>query len=662
MKVTHIKEEDKKLPGEVFKEIGDSLISLKMRTESILKEDGLSQDLRDKYRKVSEDLSIVSAYFQYRAKTAKGDIPLYKFEGGVLIEFVDSLRRLPDQIISEMTRDRGLADPDSEDWLVAEMGTGKLAELANTISKYILQRVENNSLFPEEIPTEKKRVEIETKEDYLLQVRSNIVAIYVTFNAIDKEIKEFELDKSSQKNDKEYKEISRFIEETVLPNLREALNTITDKLSLDQIRQKYEWTRITVDQILDILADKEKDKVPTPGGRKVLLGLKAQRPESTALRELKKLLKAPKPRAIVIQRDIVKSQIESVGDILEIGSNEDKKLIEKLQSEGKLLFGTMEGLSEGNAYFKSFSIALAKILNEQVKYYQTEKDWRGVPEELITQIWGESAEIEKESGDCVPVAKPKERIDHLTIQGEDRPFPYVLISYRRLAEYMSKTGKVSGGEDIEGIKRYINGGYTEFKEDPKTGKKKPVKSSYVPGLVSRKYPVSTGGNIIYFLPLIVNEGEIVDYTKKDPEVGCILRLSPQYSKGVKLNYVSFRSDTIQLIGGGKQRDITMDLLTFLVNTRGIKDSTNGNSLLKINKNEILARYKDKPTYSGRPGKLEKHYKEAVRKAIDAKVLLPGEDKSGRLYGYREEKNTRGEVFSIFVFNPDYLKENPTDEQ
>ena len=106
----------------------------------------------------------------------------------------------------------------------------------------------------------------------------------------------------------------------------------------------------------------------------------------------------------------------------------------------------------------------------------------------------------------------------------------------------------------------------------------------------------------------------------------------------------------------------MDLLTFLVNARGIKDSTNGNSLLKINKNEILARYKDKPTYSGRPGKLEKHYKEAVRKAIDAKVLLPGEDKSGRLYGYREEKNTRGEVFSIFVFNPDYLKENPTDEQ
>ena len=127
--------------------------------------------------------------------------------------------------------------------------------------------MEDNSLFPEEIPTEKKRVEMETKEDYLLQVRSNIVAIYVTFNAIAKEIKEFELDKSSQKNDKEYKEISRFIEETVLPNLREALNTITDKLSLDQINPKYEWTRITVDQILDILADKETEKVP-PNARR----------------------------------------------------------------------------------------------------------------------------------------------------------------------------------------------------------------------------------------------------------------------------------------------------------------------------------------------------------------------------------------------------------
>lgn len=641
-----IKPEDNKLPGEIFLEIMESFLALREEVYSTLKDTSLSPELRDKYRRVSEDLSIVSAYFRHRAKTAIGDAPLYKYQGGILIDFFNSLRKLPDQIRTEMRYDLGLSGIE----LAPEVGTGKLAELSNTVSKFLLQymdKLETSTLFPEESETSPK--EPDTKSDYLLLARANLVAIYITFDALNTEFKEFVIDKASPKTNNKYKVYSQFIDETVLPNLKEALDTITEKLSLDQIRQKYEWTRIIADQVLEVIADKDNTyKIESYKGRRVLVEFKSQIPESTSLSELKKLLKAQKPGNIRVPKDVVQSQIESVGDIMEIGTEKDRKTIENLQSRGKLLFGSMEGLSGGDAYFKSFSIALAKILNEQVKYYQTEKDWRGVSEEVTRRILGESANIE--TGDNLPVIGKENKVDSIKIKNESRPFPYVIISYKRLAEEMSKTGKISGGKDIEGIRRYINGGYTEFEVDPKTGKKKPVKSSYVPGLASKRYPVSTGDGKIAFIPYIVNEAEIVDPSRQDPEVGCLLRLSPQYSKGVNMRYTSFRSDTIQLIGGGRQKDITMDLLDLLVYTRGIEGG-----VYRKNKTELLARYKDKPTYSGRPGKLEKHFRVAVRKAIDAKVLLSGADKSGNLNGYREEKNTRGEIVCVFKFNPDYLK-------
>lgn len=378
----------------------------------------------------------------------------------------------------------------------------------------------------------------------------------------------------------------------------------------------------------------EKYFVPGEGILKILEDTSQSRP----LEELRKLSNLPTPSSVRISKDLISSEFKTQGDILEIGSEEDKNRIRKLQEGGKLLFGSLEGLSGGTAYFKSFSIALAKILNEQSNYYNTETRGdrpgghllSGVPKEKIREVFGESAKLEG--------------VRKAPIRTEQRESPYILLSYERIAKEMSKTGKISGGKDIDYIRLYLNGGYREFKTDPKTGVKTPVKSSYVPGLASKKYPVSDGKGHYLFLPFVVNEGEIVDTTRRDPEVGCLLRLSPQYSKTLR-GYTSLRGDTIQLIGGARQKDITMDIIAFLVFSRGTS------LVLKKRKSDLLSKYQESPTYrvsstgGRRLSKLEGDFKEAIQKAKEAKILR----------GYREERNSGGEVISVFLYNPDYLK-------
>ncbi len=371
--------------------------------------------------------------------------------------------------------------------------------------------------------------------------------------------------------------------------------------------------------------------------------------KNKALEELQKLSSLPSLGQVNISKDLVSSQYSSQGDILEIGTEEEKKMIREYQRKGKLLFGTLEGLSGGTAYFKSVSIALAKILNEQSRYYHPGEvgDKKGgllhsgVPRDTIKEIFGDSAKLE--AGSKTP-----------TINNEIRTFPYILLSYERLAKELSKTGRVSGGKDIDGIRLYINGGYREFTTDPKTGNRVPVKSSYTQGLTSKRYPISNGKGGFIFVPFVVNEGEIVDTSRSNPEVGCLLRLSPQFSKTLR-GYTALRGDTIQLIGGGRQKDITMDILSFLAFSRG------GTKILRKKKTELLSKYVDRPTYYDketgrrRPGKLEAHFQEAIEKAISAKILLPGKDSKGKPLGYREERNSGGEVISVFYYNPDYLK-------
>ena len=427
---------------------------------------------------------------------------------------------------------------------------------------------------------------------------------------------------------------------------------------LETLKQNYFVLQNTVARVLKFLAEKENDyrivTDPETGERK-LMEFKSQTPSvSPALEELRKLSSLPSLGNINIAKDLVSSEFSSGGDIMEIGTEEEKTKIRELQKRGKLLFGTLEGLSGGTAFFKSVSIALAKILNKQSQYYHPDGKGdkkgthrlSGVPRERIREVFGESAKLEK-SLETKPVP----------LNGEGRDFPFILLSYEELAKEVSKNGKISGGKDIENIRLYINGGYREFTTDPKTGEKVPVKSSYTPGLTSKKYPVSNGKGGYIFIPFVVNEGEIVDTTRKDPEIGCILRLSPQYSKTLR-GYTSLRSDTIQLIGGGRQKDITMDLISFLVFSRNSKIP---GQILKKNKSSILSKYKDRPTYTvvtkdpqtgeridtgkRRVSKLEAHFREAIQKSIEAKILRE----------YKEERNSGGEIISVFVYNPDYLK-------
>ena len=276
MKVTYIKPEYKKLPKEIFGEIAESLEGINGQIVSLQKEGSIPPEFEDKYRRVSEDLSIVSAYFRHREKTTEGTTPLYKYEGGVLIPFVDRLRELPEDILSEVRGDIGLADP--EEYTI---GVDYLSELSNTISKYILQRIEEtDTLFPEETTTETKGGDPETKEDYLLFSRSYIVSYIVLLSELNKEIKEVVLDNVSPVLREEYKEVSRSTEEVIIPSLKESLNTLTADLPIEVLKQKYEWLRIIGDQILEVLSDKDKDyKIETrPGKGKVLLQFKAQSP------------------------------------------------------------------------------------------------------------------------------------------------------------------------------------------------------------------------------------------------------------------------------------------------------------------------------------------------------------------------------------------------
>lgn len=470
------------------------------------------------------------------------------------------------------------------------------------------------------------------------------------------------------------KEEFEFLQDKVSPVLRERYNPETISGVLEYLSELKKATlkegtpvpmlqlvakeiNILIDSINTLERRKGKDyriETDSSTGERYILEYKSNPSSPSVLNELKTLSKLPSLGQINIPKDLVSSYFSSAGDVSQIGTEADKKKIEELQKQGKILFGTMEGLSGGTAFFKSFSIALAKILNEQSIYYHPGEDGdrkgghllSGVPRDRVKEVFGESAKLEKLDSQGTP-----------TIKGEKRDFPFILLSYERLARELSKTGTISGGKDIEFIRRYINGGYRDFETDPKTGKRVPVKSSYTPGITSKKYPISDGKGAFIFVPYIVNEAEIVDTSRKDAEIGCLLRLSPQYAKTLR-GYTALRGDTIQLIGGPKQREITMDILSFLVFSR------NTGQTLRKRKTEILSPYVDRPTYresstgKRKTWKLEEHFKEAIQKAISARILLPSPE------GYKEEVNSGGEIVCVFTFNPDYLKgeELPPDVQ
>ena len=333
---------------------------------------------------------------------------------------------------------------------------------------------------------------------------------------------------------------------------------------------------------------------------------------SSAISELQKIEKSKKSSQIQVSKDIWKAQINSAGDTLSyIEKESTKKHILALQKKGKLLAGTLEGLSGGSAQLKVFTIALARTLNEQSKYYKTEEDWSGVPTKLIPAIMGEDVEIEKKD----PV-----------IGKEKRPYPYILVSYEDMAKKMSKTGKIAGGKYTEYIKNYIE------------------------ELSGKEYLLDMGGNQIIGVRFL-NKLMTIYSKDRGTEVGCLLQLSPQFSKSMG-GYTGLRSDTIQLLGGGKQKDITMDLFDLLIYHRGLPGG-----VYRVPKKLLLSRYESKPTYLDRGSirrvKLEKDFQYSIEKIKGAKVITK----------YKEEKKPGGEVVSVFFFSKEeYLAGDDIEEQ
>ena len=341
-----------------------------------------------------------------------------------------------------------------------------------------------------------------------------------------------------------------------------------------------------------------------------------------AWRELQSISKKPHPENIRISKDLIDTQTHSVGDTLEyIQDPKVKADILKKQAEGKLLAGTLEGLSGGSAYLKSFTIALAHTLNEQSKYYKTEEDYSGVPRDLIPDIFGEDVEIQKEASLPVKI----QRGERIEIRQEKRKFPYILVSYEDLASKMRGKGKKRGGKDSEYIREYI---------ESLSGKV----------YLLDKGKDSRGKQILVGVPFLVRELYIY---REGREVGCLLRLNPQFSKTIR-GYTSLRADTIQLIGGGRQKDITMSLLDLLLYVRG----TDRGYIWRKNKDSLLSQIATSRRYLRQKGEREVDFREAVQKCKD----------SGLITDYQEEKSTTGETISVFRFNPYYSKRETADVQ
>ena len=376
-----------------------------------------------------------------------------------------------------------------------------------------------------------------------------------------------------------------------------------------------------------IMREKERDyqiRTDPISGKRVVLQFKSHPTQGDPLGELRRIAQSPKPGQVRIPKDFMQLQTYSKGDTLNFVKDPKlRKNIQRLQSQGKLLSGTLEGLSGGEAYLKSFIIALAQILNEQSKYYRTDGKLSGVPRGLIPEIFGEDVKIKETDSISLPVEVKKDK--GTEILQEERTFPYIIVSYEDLAGKLRGEGKQRGGKDADFIRTYI---------ENLSGKQ------YLYGGIGKN-----GTPWVYGIKLLSKDITIYRGDRRDPdgelkEVGCLLRLSSQFSDTLR-GYTGLRANTIQMIGGGRQKDITMSLLDLLLYVRG----TDRDYIWKKNKEDLLSQIAKSKVYKGRPKRREEDFLEAIGKV----------KRCGLITSYREEKSPGGETLSVFMFNPYYSK-------
>lgn len=585
-------------------------------------------------RDISLYSGIISEYYRQKSEKVSTDGRLADRLYTPGWETLQTLLSLPTELLSENKR-KLQEETDSPIYGTAISIVREVGKVIRDYLPTLSPEVSDPSLFPES-PS------MEEREDYIIQDRIAVLRVLQKTQKIEEEIVEV-WDKVSpglRKRFAEYTLTTGLIKDQLTRYLGKGLEDI----SLVEAKRRYSNSKDLDSALSELIEEKDRYyKTQIINGETRIIEYKSAPLETsvsaldTFIEEARKASLKYQSGLIKVPKDLMEVQIntKTSGDMLLIGTDKQKEQIKKLQAKGKLLAGTLEGLSGGDAYLKTFIIALAKTLNEQSQYYNADGDWSGVPKDLISERIGKEVEIHREE---------------VTIKGEKRQYPYIVIIYADMAKKMSKTGKISGGKDVEFIRQYING-YTEIITNEKTGRTKEVN---IPGIIEKEYILDLG-NVYGGVPLLKKEMTI--YAKgTGKELGCIYSLSPQFSKTIR-GYSALRSDTIQLLGGGKQKEITMDLIDMLIFNRGVVQKGRKEGEFGISKDKILKKYENMGLYLKdgyvRKKELERDFQTAIQKAIEAKILLPGKKKDGTLNGYREEKT--GGIISVFTYNPDYLK-------
>ena len=374
----------------------------------------------------------------------------------------------------------------------------------------------------------------------------------------------------------------------------------------------------------------------------------ATRETRDLLEDLKQIRESAKSGLVKVSSDLWRSGTGLFRDSLGLSlvSEKTRKKILAKQAEGKLIAGTLVGLKGGGRYLKVFNIALAQTLYEQSKYYNTQEDLSGVPPKYVSQY---AEEVLSQSTGKEIIAEEIKQPSTL-FKGGTRPYPIVLLLWEDIAKKMSATGQISGGKDIKQVRDFVLG-YSQKMKDPKTGREK---TAYIPGLLGREYLVE-GEKAIVGVPYMNKIISLYSKASPDKEVGIAVQLTPLFAQTIKFGYTGIRSDTIQNLGG-VPKEMVINLFYYLANSRGVapqKGRKKGEFVKR--KRDLLEELSEGiDSYKKNPGRREADFQDAVKKMIDTKILLPGKTKTG-LRGYREEKNPTGEIISVFVYNPDYLK-------
>ena len=292
---------------------------------------------------------------------------------------------------------------------------------------------------------------------------------------------------------------------------------------------------------------------------------------------INKITKGSKKNTFQIPRNILSPGVEGEDLLNRSLEEKERENIIKLQERGKLLGATTAGLSGGGARFKKFKLMICKTLADQSRG-NARRQLTGIPEEEIKEI---------ESSFSVPApvfwGKGGKR--------KEMPYPVILLKYDDAIKTMEGRESSSiGGKDRQEFREYFN----EIKE--------------------KHYLRDVGG---YYAGVKLFPLTYPLYSKlSGEEIGCIAILSPDFTLSLQTFAKADANILVKL--RGKQKDITMNLLEFLLYNQCSE------KICRVPKRDVIRSIRSKE-YKKNPQRLEEDYKEAVKKMIEAGVISKYEE-------------------------------------